>query len=120
MGPRLNVTGEGEGLIGHAGAVLLRKLADQSGLTPALGAALGRKGKFPLVDRGMALVSHGGGDRAGGHQHERYHRAGPPGTGPGAAPSDTTVRRTLELADPRDPGQDRPGAGQGPRRTSGR
>jgi Transposase DDE domain group 1 len=53
----LSVAPDAEGLIGHAGAVLLRKLADQCGLTPALGAALGRKGKFPLIDRGMALVS---------------------------------------------------------------
>ena len=57
LGPEL-VRGRGRrGLIGHAGAVLLRKLADQCGLTSALGAALGRKGKFPLIDRGMALVS---------------------------------------------------------------
>ena len=27
----LMVTGEGQGLVGHAGAVLLRKLADQAG-----------------------------------------------------------------------------------------
>ena len=53
----LSVAPDADGLIGHAGAVLLRKLADQCGLTPALGAALGRKGKFPLIDRGMALVS---------------------------------------------------------------
>jgi hypothetical protein len=53
----LSVAADAEGLIGHAGAVLLRKLADQCGLTSALGAALGRAGKFPLVDRGMALVS---------------------------------------------------------------
>ena len=53
----LTVTGEGQGLVGHAGAVLLRKLADQAGLTAALGSALARKGKFPLVDRGVALVS---------------------------------------------------------------
>ena len=33
----LMVTGEGEGLVGHAGAVLLRKLADRAGLTAALG-----------------------------------------------------------------------------------
>jgi hypothetical protein len=31
--------------------VLLRKLADQAGLTAALGPALERAGKFPLVDR---------------------------------------------------------------------
>jgi hypothetical protein len=35
----------------------LRKLADQCGLTSALGAAPGRAGKFPLIDRGIALVS---------------------------------------------------------------
>jgi hypothetical protein len=33
----LKVTAEGTGLIGHAGAILLRKTADQAGLT-ALGA----------------------------------------------------------------------------------
>ncbi len=53
----LQVTGGGEGLIGQAGAVLLRKLADQVGLTAGLGPALARAGKFPLVDRGVALVS---------------------------------------------------------------
>ena len=46
----LMVTGEGQGLVGHAGAILLRKLADQAGLTAALGPALARRGKFPLVD----------------------------------------------------------------------
>jgi hypothetical protein len=53
----LKVTGEGEGLAGHAGAALLRKLAGQAGLTAALGAALARAGKYPLIDRGAALVS---------------------------------------------------------------
>jgi hypothetical protein len=97
----LSVAADAEGLVGHAGAVLLRKLADQCGLTPALGAALGRKGKFPLVDRGMALVSMAVAIALGArsmsdiavlaHQEPVF----------GAAPSDTTVRRTLELADPR-------------------
>src|SRR5260370_16839595 len=53
----LRVTADADGLVGHAGAVLLRKLADRSGLTAALGSALARAGKFPLVDRGVALVS---------------------------------------------------------------
>ena len=48
----LSVAPDACGLVGHAGVVLLRKLADQGGLTSALGAALGRKGKFPLIDRG--------------------------------------------------------------------
>ena len=40
----LRVTAEADGLIGQAGAVLLRKLADQAGLTAALGSALTRWG----------------------------------------------------------------------------
>ena len=97
----LTVTGEGQGLVGHAGAVLLRKLADQAGLTAALGSALARKGKFPLVDRGVALVSMAVAIVLGATSmtdiallahHEPVF---------GAPPSDTTVRRTLELADAR-------------------
>ena len=97
----LRVFAEAEGLVGQAGAVLLRKLADQVGLTAALGSAQARAGKFPLVDRGMALVSMAVAIMLGAtsmndiallaHQEPVF----------GAAPSDTTVRRTLELADPR-------------------
>ena len=97
----LSVAADADGLIGHAGAVLLRKLADQCGLTSALSAALGRKGKSPLIDRGIALVSMAVAIALGAasmsditvltHQEPVF----------GAAPSDTTVRRTLELADPR-------------------
>ena len=43
VGHGLTVTGEGQGLIGHAGAVLLRKLADQAGLTAALGVGAGAR-----------------------------------------------------------------------------
>jgi hypothetical protein len=96
----LKVTGDGEGPAGHSGAVLLRKLADRSGLTAALGPALARAEKFPLVDRGMALISMAVAIALGAtgmndiallaHQEPVF----------GAAPSDTTVRQTLELADP--------------------
>ena len=97
----LSVAADAGGLIGHAGAVLLRKLADQCGLTSALGAALGRRGKFPLVDRGMALVSMAVAIALGARSmsdiavlaHQEPVFGGPP--------SDTTVRRTLELADAR-------------------
>jgi DDE family transposase len=97
----LSVTSDGEGLIGHAGAVLLRKLADQCGLTAALSGALRRAGKFPQLDRGVALVSMAVAIVLGAtsmrdialldHQKQVF----------GAHPSDTTVRRTLELADRR-------------------
>ena len=101
----LTVAADAEGLVGHAGVVLLRKLADQSGLTAALAAALARRGKFPLFDRGVALVSMAVAVVLGAasmsdiallSHHERVF---------GAPPSDTTVRRTLELADDRTRGK---------------
>jgi hypothetical protein len=52
----LKVTGGGTGLVGHAGAILLRKAADQAGLTAGLSAALRKKGTAPLFDRGIMLV----------------------------------------------------------------
>src|ERR1700749_5296605 len=93
----LTVTGEGEGLVGHVGAVLLRKLADQAGLTAALRAALARKGKFPLVDRGVTLVSMAVAIALGATSMSDItvlaHHA--PGLGP--EPSATPVRPTREL-----------------------
>jgi len=89
------------GLIGHAGAVLLRKLADQCGLTSALGTALGRKGKFPLIDRGKALVSMAVAIALGARSMSDIAVLAHQEPVLGAAPSDTTVRRTLELADAR-------------------
>jgi hypothetical protein len=97
----LKVTGNGEGLAGHAGAVLLRKLADQAGLTAALGSALARAGKFPLVDRGIALVSMAVAIALGATSMNDITLLAHHVPVLGAEPSDTTVRRTLELADPR-------------------
>jgi hypothetical protein len=53
----LKVTADGTGLVGHAGAVLLRKAADQAGLTAWLSGALRKKGTPPAFDRGAVLVS---------------------------------------------------------------
>jgi len=97
----LTVTGEGRGLVGHAGAVLLRKLADQAGLTAALGSALARKGRFPLVDRGVALVSMAVAIALGATSMNDITVLARHAPVLGREPSDTTVRRTLELADPR-------------------
>jgi len=52
----LKVTATGEGLVGHARAILLRKAADVTGLTSLLSGALEEKGKLPLLDRGTVLV----------------------------------------------------------------
>ena len=96
----LKVTGEGEGLVGHVGAVLLRKLADQAGLTAALGPALARSRRFPLVDRGIALVSMAVAIVLGATSMNDITLLAHHAPVLGAEPSDTTVRRTLELADP--------------------
>ena len=90
---------DGDGLIGHAGAVLLRKLADQCGLTSALGAALTRAGKFPLIDRGVTLVSMAVAIALGATSMSDIALLDHQGLVFGPPPSDTTVRRTLELAD---------------------
>jgi hypothetical protein len=95
----LSVAADGDGLIGHAGAVLLRKLADQCGLTSALGVALTRAGKFPLIDRGVALVSMAVAIVLGATSMSDVALLDHQGLVFGPPPSDTTVRRTLELAD---------------------
>jgi hypothetical protein len=97
----LEVTGDGEGLVGHAGAVLLRKLAGRAGLTGALGPALARAGKSPLIDRGIALVSMAVAIALGATSMTDIALLAHHAPVLGAGPSDTTVRRTLELADPR-------------------
>jgi hypothetical protein len=96
----LKVTAGGQGLVGHAGAVLLRVLADRSGLTGALGPALARAGKSPLADRGVALVSMAVAIALGATCMSDIAVLSHLGPVLGAAPGDTTVRRTLELADP--------------------
>src|SRR5260370_5732234 len=98
---RLKVTADGQGLAGHAGAVLLRLLADRSGLTAGLGPALARPGKSPQVDRGMTLVSMAAAIALGATSMSDVEVLSQLGPALGAAPSDTTVRRTLELAGPR-------------------
>jgi hypothetical protein len=95
----LKVTGGGTGLVGHAGAVLLRKAADQAGLTAALSAALRKAGTSPRLDRGIVLVSMAAAIALGATSMSDIallaHLA--PGAGR-RAPSGPTVRRALDLA----------------------
>jgi hypothetical protein len=53
---RLAVRADGKNLIGHAGVVLLRKVADRVGLATALSAALPKGAGPGWRDRGVALV----------------------------------------------------------------
>jgi len=52
----LSVTGDGTGVVAHAGSAGLRLLADRSGLTGEVSAALARRGFVPRHDRGRVLV----------------------------------------------------------------
>jgi hypothetical protein len=97
----LKVTADGNGLIGHAGAVLLRLLADRTGLTGDLGPALARPRKSPQVDRGVALVSMAAAIALGATSMSDIEVLSQLEPVLGAPPSDTTIRRTLELADKR-------------------
>src|SRR5260370_31620776 len=94
----LKVTGDGTGLVGDAGAVLLRKAGDQAGLTAGLSAALQRAGKSPLFDRGAALVSMAASIALGATSMSDIAVLAHLAPVLGAAPSGPTMRRALDLA----------------------
>ena len=111
----LKVTADGKGLVGHAGAILLRKAADQAGLTAALSTALRKKGTSPLLDRGIVLVSMAAAIALGATSMSDIallahlapvlgDRAERPDGAPGAGPGRHAVRA----------GPDRPGPREGP------
>src|SRR6185437_10291359 len=94
----LKVTATGTGLVGHAGAVLLRKAADQTGLTSQLSAAVRRKGSSPLLDRGLVLVSLAVAIALGAASMSDIALLAHLSPVLGAAPSGPTARRALDLA----------------------
>jgi hypothetical protein len=53
----LSLSAKGKKLVGKAGIVPVRRLADKVGLTDGLGQALVRRGFHPVHDRGTVLVS---------------------------------------------------------------
>jgi hypothetical protein len=94
----LKVTADGAGLVGHAGAVLLRKAADQTGLTAQMSAALRKKGTSPLLDRGIVLVSLAAAIALGATSMSDIALLAHLAPVLGDAPSGPTVRRALDLA----------------------
>jgi hypothetical protein len=94
----LKVTSDGKGLVGHAGAILLRKASDQAGLTARLSSALRKKGTTPLLDRGTVLVSVAVSIALGATSMSDIALLAHLAPVLGAAPSSPTVRRALELA----------------------
>ena len=94
----LEVTADGKGLAGHAGGILLRQLADRLGLTAALEKALTVRGTFPQLSRGMVLVSTAIAIAMGATAMADIAVLGQLAPVLGDAPSDSTVRRVLDLA----------------------
>jgi hypothetical protein len=94
----LKVTADGKGLVGHAGAILLRKAADQLGLTAGLSAALLEKGSSPLLDRGLVLVSLAVAIALGATSMSDIALLAHLSPVLGTAPSGPTARRALDLA----------------------
>ncbi|WP_347624484.1 transposase, partial [Nonomuraea sp. B1E8] len=92
----MSVWGDGKGLIGHAGAVLLRKCADRTGLTGALGGVFARLGGSPVWDRGVVLVQLAMAITLGATSMRQIALLAHHEPLFGAPPSDSTVRRALE------------------------
>ncbi|MFC1400941.1 MULTISPECIES: transposase [Streptacidiphilus] len=97
---RLAVRVDDGNLVGHAGIVLLRKVADRTGLTRALGAVIPSGGGPGWRDRGVVLVQLAcaivlgatnvlEAERLQGHWRRLF----------GDPVSDSTLRRTLEAID---------------------
>jgi hypothetical protein len=94
----LKVTGGGTGLVGHVGAVLLRKAADQAGLTGGLSAAVRKAGTWPLLDRGIVLMSMAAAIALGATSMSDIAVLAHLAPVLGDAPSGPTIRRALGLA----------------------
>lgn len=52
----LTVEVAGRGIVAHTGSVALRALADRTGLTEAMSAALARRDVVPVHDQGRVLA----------------------------------------------------------------
>ena len=94
----LKVAADGKGLVGHAGAILLRKAADQTGLTAGLSGALRKKSTSQFIDRGIVLVSMAAAIALGATSMSDIALLAHLAPLLGAAPSGPTVRRALDLA----------------------
>ena len=94
------MSGDGTGVIAHAGNVAVRMLADRTGLTSALSAATARAGFVPVHDRGRVLVDvatmiAGGGEAIADIDTLRHQQGVL-----GAVASAPTVWRTLDELTP--------------------
>lgn len=92
---RLIVSSDGKGLVGHAGAVLLRRCADRTGLTRGLNQVLPRGNGPGWWDRGTVLVSLAVTVVLGATSMSDIGLLAHQGLVFGDRPSEATVRRTI-------------------------
>ena len=81
------MSGDGTGVVAHAGSVAVRMLADRTGLTDALSASLARRGFTPGHDRGRVLVDLATMVTAGGEAIADIERGLSPPTPPVRPPA---------------------------------
>ena len=110
----LKVTADGRAWSATPGRCCCARWPTRSGLTAALGSALLKDGQVPLVDRGIALVSMAVAIVLGATSMSDIALLAHLAPLLGAAPSGPTVRRALDLADPRACWTGSPGPGRGP------
>jgi hypothetical protein len=96
----LSVTGDGTGVVAHAGSVAVRMLADRTGLTSALSEAVARRGFTPGRDRGRVLVDVATMIAAGGEAIADIDTLRHQGQVLGAVASPPTVWRALDELTP--------------------
>jgi len=96
---RLRVAVGGKGLVGHAGAVLLRQCADRTGLTGALNAVLPAGSGPGWWDRGTVLVCLATAIVLGATSMSDIGLLAHQGLVFGDPPSESTVRRALDELD---------------------
>ncbi len=94
----LKVTARAGAWSATPGAILLRKAADQAGLTGQLSGALRKKGASPAFDRGAVLVSLAAAIALGATSMSDIALLAHLAPVLGDAPSGPTVRRALDLA----------------------
>ena len=94
----LKVTAGGTGLVGHAGAVLLRKVRRPGGTDRLAERGAAEEGHAARLDRGAVLVSLAAAIALGAASMSAASAARAPGPRARDAPSGPTVRRALDLA----------------------
>ena len=92
---QLELVGDDDRLVGFAGALPLRLLAERTGLRAGMSAAMARRGFDPVYDRGQVLVDMAVAQILGGEAISDFQGLRHLGPVTGPVPSTPTVWRAL-------------------------